>query len=477
MARCDLIKQMYTKEMSPLEFHFDALQILPMYNYITPMDVAELNSIAMSIKYASKIKLKYEMIDKVMRRRGFVKFHCGTNRIVYKHLEDTRFLVKIALDRVGIHDNPREYKNQFLLKPFVTKMFECSPCGTVAFVERVQPITSKVEFMSIADDVFDLITNFILGKYVVDDFGTKFFMNYGLRDGFGVVLLDSPYVYELDGRKMYCNLLINRITGEVCSGEIDYDAGFNKLQCTKCGKTYNPAELENTDSKGNDLIIIKNEEDFDMKVTLKIGGKVVVGRNNQNSTITNTPKVVKKRVRYGLSSINDKQVHELGFVAADKKKDKPLCSIIVNNKPLKKKKEFINYKGLDNLSIGNNKHFETKITVDGEKIAQTITEPRIIKRKNNNSQNKKHNNGKNNNNNRVDKFNNKYNKKEEVKPVIEEPKVEPIVEEVIVEQPIVETQPEEVVAVKEEVDTKVIKHQQVSKSIKTMSFDEIDSLY
>ena len=31
-------------------------------------------------------------------------------------------------------------------------------------------------------------------------------MNYGLREGFGPVLLDYPYVFELDGRKLICNV-------------------------------------------------------------------------------------------------------------------------------------------------------------------------------------------------------------------------------------------------------------------------------
>ena len=84
-----------------------------------------------------------------------------------------------------------------LLKPFVTKMFECSPCGTVATVERVEPITSRQEFLSVADDIFDLLNQQILGQYILEDIGTNYFMNYGLRKGFGPVLLDYPYLFEL----------------------------------------------------------------------------------------------------------------------------------------------------------------------------------------------------------------------------------------------------------------------------------------
>ena len=67
-------------------------------------------------------------------------------------------------------------------------------------------------------------------------------MNFGIREGFGPVLLDFPYVYKLDGEKLFCN----RPTpdGEFCGGVIDYDAGFNGLYCTKCGAMYKAKELE-----------------------------------------------------------------------------------------------------------------------------------------------------------------------------------------------------------------------------------------
>ena len=58
-------------------------------------------------------------------------------------------------------------------------MFYISPCGTVGFAERVLPIKNKKEFKEIAPDVFEILVNKILGKYVMEDVGTKYFMNYG----------------------------------------------------------------------------------------------------------------------------------------------------------------------------------------------------------------------------------------------------------------------------------------------------------
>ena len=181
MAKTNVLQALYEKRKSPLEFNFDMLTAPPLLSLVTPQDIYELNRIARSVKLSGKIEEKYKLIDNIMTRRGFVKLHAGTNRVVYRFLEDQRFVLKIAVDRVGLGDNPAEYNNQFLLKPFVTKIFEVSSCGTVAVVERVDAILSREEFASVADDVFNLLTKFIIGKYVIEDAGSQYFMNFGVR--------------------------------------------------------------------------------------------------------------------------------------------------------------------------------------------------------------------------------------------------------------------------------------------------------
>lgn len=183
MAKANVLDFLYRERKSPLEFNFDMLTAPPLLSLLTYQDIYELNRIARSVKLVGKIDEKYRMIDGIMNHRGFVKLHAGTNRVVYRCIEDQRFVIKIAIDRVGLNDNPDEFKNQFLLKPFVTKVFEVSPCGTVAVVERVDPIMSREEFISIADDVFALITKIFIGKYVLEDIGAWFFMNWGIRKG------------------------------------------------------------------------------------------------------------------------------------------------------------------------------------------------------------------------------------------------------------------------------------------------------
>ena len=289
MDRQDVLKRLlYPKCKTAIEFQFDNLIVNPMLSYITVQDIAQLNKIATSLKYSSKPKEKYAMIDKIMTNRGFKKMASGTNRVTYRCLNDYRIVLKIAIDKVGLSDNGNEYRNQHLLKPFVTKCFEVSPCGTVGLFERVVPITSREEFVNISDDIFDLINN-LIGKYVLEDIGEKFYMNYGLREGFGPVLLDYPYVFELDGRKLICNVPEPMEPKGYCGGEIDYDLGYNDLRCRKCGKRYLATELK-SDIKSDKPKIIIEGDDIIMRCVLKRGDEVVSKLNSEEAVATNTIK-------------------------------------------------------------------------------------------------------------------------------------------------------------------------------------------
>lgn len=286
MATSDILSVLYSKEKSPLEFNFDSLWFQPLYTILPPQVIEQLRQIATSIKLSSKIKQKYAMIKSLVEPYGFKLFHAGTNRVVYRHLEFTNIVLKIAVDSVGMSNNPMEFKNQMFLKPFVSKTFEVSPCGTVAIAERVEPITSVAEFTSIGEDVFELITNNIVGEYVLEDIGTKFFRNWGLRKGLGPVLLDYPYMFKLDGNKLYCNKE-DPITGELCNGVIDYDEGFNFLRCTKCGKMHEAKHLQR-DLEENKLIL-KSEELDNMIVKLVRGNKTIHSNEiNETSTTRRT---------------------------------------------------------------------------------------------------------------------------------------------------------------------------------------------
>lgn len=269
MSRVALIEQLTApKKKSALEFNYDALWAPPIKCLISQDDINQLYKIATSLRYNDDIEKKYELIDAVMRPRGFKRGNRGTNRVVYNFLEDRRFCFKIALDRVGIKDSPAEFRNQQFFKPFCCKIFEVDPTGVVACIERVNPISSLEEFASIADDVFNMMVTKIIGKYVVDDLGTEKFMNYGIRYNsngvaFGPVVIDFPYAYELDGAKLHCARQI-RVgnTTTICNGEIDYDSGLNHLVCNKCGAKYTAKELGKDDSN---IIKYYSDEDGNYK--------------------------------------------------------------------------------------------------------------------------------------------------------------------------------------------------------------------
>ena len=277
-SRSYILDRLKSKAVSIEEFNFDKLTAPPLYSMFSPQDIYELNKIAKSLRYAAKPQVKYQEIDKIMRRRGFVKFIAGTNRVVYRPLENDTFLVKVAADAVGLGDNPREFVNQQIFKPFVTKVFEVSPCGTIGVFERVVPITSREEYLSVAEDVFTMINEWFIGEYVLEDIGTRFFMNIGIRKGFGPVLLDFPYVYKLDGDKLFCNAPNPNNPSGCCEGVIDYDDGYNFLYCTKCGVKYKAKELAEAVKQNN--VIVKSEGDIHMKFTCK-GGTL-----NVNETVT-----------------------------------------------------------------------------------------------------------------------------------------------------------------------------------------------
>ena len=148
-------------------------------------------------------------------------------------------------------------------------MFQVTPCGTVGFAERVQPIKNRAEFAIIAPDVFDVLDG-LLGKYVMDDVGTQFFLNWGVTDR-GPVLLDYPYIYECDPDKLFCNK--EYPDGTVCHGFIDYDGGLNFLTCQRCGKRYNAVDLKKN-RPTNHLVTFKGGL-IPMKVRLLRNNKVI----------------------------------------------------------------------------------------------------------------------------------------------------------------------------------------------------------
>lgn len=256
-----------------------------LYQLLSPDDIAYLNYIAKNKQLSSQPVKKNKMIKDLMQSRGFKRLSAGTNRLVFKYMEDQRFVVKVAYDHVGLSDNVSELYNQNILKPYCTKVFEVSPCGTVGLFERVTPITNREQFRQASGDIFDIIIARFLGKYILADFGTKFFMNWGVRKNAHPVILDFPYVYELDGAKIYCNRPDINTESGFCGGEIDYDDGFNVLKCSKCGKTFLASELKLAiENKNSDIII--SQEDINMIIDVYRGDDLVQHIDTTKETST-----------------------------------------------------------------------------------------------------------------------------------------------------------------------------------------------
>lgn len=274
--RVNPLQILCSKKVDPATFMFDQFWLpgCNIYEHLTQMDINELHRIATSVKLSSNIKLKYQMIDQIMRARDFKRLAGGTNRVVYKSLNNEDIVFKIAVDRVGMQDNPREFENQNKLKPYCSKMFSLDQSGVVACCERVLPILNPKEFALIADDVFDIIVNKILGEYVIDDIGASRFMNWGVRRNFGPVLLDYPYLFELDGSKLFCTNT-DPITGIPCGGQIDYDDAFDNLICTTCGKVYPARDLESKRKREDIRVIAYQNDDSTLSVSLTRGDEII----------------------------------------------------------------------------------------------------------------------------------------------------------------------------------------------------------
>ena len=283
----NILDTLYSGTTTALNFHYDNLMAPPIGWLLSPTDIEDLKRIALSVKLSGNIRKKLQCIKDILKPKGFIHLAGGTNRVVYYHPDVPGVIYKIALDAIGIRDNPAEFMNQRLIKPYCCKVFECSPCGTIASFERVERITSLEEFESVADDIYYIISRILLGKYVLEDIGINFFLNWGIRTrsssgyAFGPVILDFPYIYELDGGKLFCNKILDN--GQKCGGEIDYDDGFNFLCCTKCGAQYNARDLAKASKQGSGILIRKKGRLKDMEIKLVRGNETIASFNGTDT--------------------------------------------------------------------------------------------------------------------------------------------------------------------------------------------------
>ena len=226
------------------EIAFDELQGPSVDMLLSPEEIEEIE--ALTKKSGWRFRQKFEVLDSIFKPKGYKRGHCGTNRVVYVPLWSDKFVVKVALDRAAKSNMPNEIVNQKYLKPFVCKCFDIDKYGNIGVYERVIPILNLDQFWEIRGDVYEIIQKFIK-RFVIDDFGTKVFKNWGVRKGFGPVLLDYADMYLIDPETLYCRGISDMSDPKhlkYCGGRIGYTAGYNSLVCLDCGRPAKAAEFK-----------------------------------------------------------------------------------------------------------------------------------------------------------------------------------------------------------------------------------------
>lgn len=266
----DIYQSMNT--FTTLEELFESIEGPCVYDFFNDDELALIKKIIFDRKDKA-FKKKFQKLDAIIKPKGFKRSGCGTNRVVYEPLDDNAtFCIKIALDKAGSKNNPDEIVNQKYLKPFVAKCFDISQDGNVGIFERVVPIENLYQMWSVREDIYRIMET-IVGRFIIDDFGTKAFKNWGLRKGFGPVLLDYADMYILDPKILYCTHTLNLDTIEQCRGELDYDDGFNNIICLKCGGIHMASEFKDGRKKIA-LFTRKREIDMTMKIQIFKNGEL-----------------------------------------------------------------------------------------------------------------------------------------------------------------------------------------------------------
>lgn len=259
--RKDTLDSMKSQKELELIRLYDSYRVNPMLSYFTVEDINYIHKLAISPSMNCNVMEKYRLIGELMQSRGFKLIGGGTNRRAYECIYDSRIVAKVATDQIGFTSNLREYKSQNVLKPFCCKVFEVSPCGTLAIIEKIVPIKEVQEFQKYAPEILNTLYFKIRNNNIaMEDIGTRSMKNWGYRCGFGPVLLDYPTMYVADPKHKYCKAIID---GHLCGGTLDYDEGFNVIVCTECGATYYAKSIAK--KEGDDINSLLNAVGYQRK--------------------------------------------------------------------------------------------------------------------------------------------------------------------------------------------------------------------
>lgn len=271
-----------TSEFINANKYWDNLSRPPLYQYIPQYVFTKLHEYFNNKRLYNRPKERFKLVNELLEPIGLKPLASGTNRRTFYCTYDPNIVFKLASDHVGMSDNLNEFTMQKLLKPFFAKMFSVTPDGLMSLSERVETMTEKDYKIIWSEYIFQIINDLLSRGYIMEDIGSNFFRNWGIRIGYGPVLLDCPYIYKVDRSKLKCPR-INKRTGEICNGDIDYnyEKGMSEIICTKCGTRYYASELAEIYPSESFTKIVKGRDyrmgtiDTNVKVQITKGDQVV----------------------------------------------------------------------------------------------------------------------------------------------------------------------------------------------------------
>lgn len=289
---------------------YDSWQSPPLARWFTPQDIKFIEDIAVSPTLTTHPIEKYHLLDEFMESRGFKTEIGGTNRRFYSSVEFPQFGAKISTSLEGFKNNKDEYNVQHVLKPYCTKVYDVTQSGAIA-LDEVGLRIDKDSIIDYGDQIFDILDIvFRRRKIAMTDVGIATPKQWVIRRNFGPILCDFPSVVILDPKKCYCTRRVKRHGIEMpCNGLIDFDLGFNKMECTVCGQKYEikslmatntPTTINRTFVKGENRkgelsnmaieIIFDNDDVIVDGVSQKTKKKVLVDRSSSFVDMEHAPK-------------------------------------------------------------------------------------------------------------------------------------------------------------------------------------------
>lgn len=254
----------------------------PIRYYLPDFVIKSIYDISCDAKLLNAPIKRFQIQNDILEPYGFRPLSSGTNRRAFYCVYDPWIILKIASDSIGRSDNLSEFGIQEGLLPFCTKVFDVDPTGAIQLTERVEVMTEE-DFRVYQDDICKFLESWFQLGYIFEDVGFKSFKNWGIRDGSGPVLLDFPYIYQLDPDKLICDR-IDPHTHEKCGGRIgyNYELVMSEFVCYKCRVRYSAQHLAKKIDGNSDIILGRKRKmrtPTKINVVLTRGNKVVYDPN------------------------------------------------------------------------------------------------------------------------------------------------------------------------------------------------------